>query len=112
MVEGRVYDYVERFVAARRKLKLLQDEHGNRLMLEDVPEKLRERKQERHGDAIQSLQALERAHILSTLDKVGWNRKRAAELLQISTTTLWRRLKEFGIETEVAVHGAKGGLHA
>jgi len=49
-------------------------------------------------EGIQSLQRLERRHILETLDRVGWNRKKAASLLQISTTTLWRRLKEFGIE--------------
>jgi DNA-binding NtrC family response regulator len=85
---------------------------GPRLLPEDFPERLRERKEEPRRDAIQSLQALERAHILTTLDKVGWNRKRAAELLQISTTTLWRRLKEFGIDGESALQGTKGGLHA
>jgi len=85
---------------------------GPRLLSEDFPERLRERKEEQRGNAIQSLQALERAHILTTLDKVGWNRKRAAELLQISTTTLWRRLKEFGLDGEAALQGAKGGLHA
>jgi DNA-binding NtrC family response regulator len=41
---------------------------------------------------------MERRHILETLEKVGWNRRRAADILQISTTTLWRRLKEFGID--------------
>jgi len=53
-----------------------------------------------HDDVhdIQSLPGLERRHILETLDRVGWNRKKAASLLKISTTTLWRRLKEFGIE--------------
>jgi two-component system nitrogen regulation response regulator NtrX len=49
--------------------------------------------------APESLPSLERRHILETLERVGWNRKLAAELLQISTTTLWRRLKEFGIDT-------------
>jgi len=46
----------------------------------------------------ESLPSLERRHILDTLERVGWNRKLAAEVLQISTTTLWRRLKEFGID--------------
>ena len=62
---------------------------------------MRERTPVREGETTFSLQVMERAHILSTLDRVDWNRKRAAELLQISTTTLWRRLKEFGIEKEV-----------
>jgi transcriptional regulator of acetoin/glycerol metabolism len=43
---------------------------------------------------------MERTHILNTLEQVKWNRKRAAALLQISTTTLWRRLKEFEIEMD------------
>jgi len=47
---------------------------------------------------IASLECVERNHILHTLEHVGWNRKRAAEILEISTTTLWRRLKEFGVE--------------
>ena len=43
---------------------------------------------------------VEREAIELMLQQTGWNRKRAAALLQISTTTLWRRLKEFGIETD------------
>ena len=50
---------------------------------------------------IASLECVERNHILHTLEHVGWNRKRAAEILEISTTTLWRRLKEFGVEGPV-----------
>jgi DNA-binding NtrC family response regulator len=50
----------------------------------------------------ESLPSIERRHIIETLEHVGWNRKRAAEILQISTTTLWRRLKEFGIDTHAS----------
>ncbi len=65
----------------------------------DLPQSVREPRREAAPEsAIQSLPGLERKHILETLDRVGWNRKRAAALLEISTTTLWRRLKEFGIE--------------
>ncbi len=75
---------------------------GTRITIEDLPVRMREVRPAVEGEAIHSLQAMERTHILNTLDKVGWNRKRAAELLQISTTTLWRRLKEFGIETDAS----------
>ena len=51
---------------------------------------------------VESLPVLERRHIIETLDRVGWNKKRAAELLEISTTTLWRRLKEFGVDATSA----------
>ncbi len=80
---------------------------GPRITLEDIPARLRSRPAEASPQAIQSLQSLERAHILRTLDQVGWNRKRAAELLEISTTTLWRRLKEFGIDGDRAASGAR-----
>jgi DNA-binding NtrC family response regulator len=71
---------------------------GASVTRDDLPARILERRAETGGEGIPSLRALERAHIIDTLEKVGWNRKRAAELLNISTTTLWRRLKEFGID--------------
>jgi DNA-binding NtrC family response regulator len=75
---------------------------GPRIGVEDLPHRLRERPVLLPAQPVQSLPSLEKRHILDTLDRVGWNRKRAANLLQISTTTLWRRLKEFGIDRERA----------
>lgn len=73
--------------------------HTARLGLLDLPDRLRAIEcDERAPGGVESLELLERRHILSTLERVGWSRKRAAEALQISTTTLWRRLKVFGIE--------------
>jgi transcriptional regulator of acetoin/glycerol metabolism len=40
---------------------------------------------------------VERVHILQTLERVGWNHSRAAEVLRIGRTTLWRKLKEYGL---------------
>jgi len=73
---------------------------GREIRVEDLPVRLKEESMVREGETIHSLQVMERSHILNTLEQVNWNRKRAAALLQISTTTLWRRLKEFGIETD------------
>jgi DNA-binding NtrC family response regulator len=42
---------------------------------------------------------LERAAILTTLERVGGNRRRAAERLAIGERTLYRKLKEYGIQT-------------
>jgi len=39
----------------------------------------------------------ERAHILQTLERFGRNHSGAAEALGIGRTTLWRKLKEYGI---------------
>ena len=44
------------------------------------------------------LEDMEREHILSTLDDLGWNQARAAEALGIARNTLWRKLKEYGIQ--------------
>ena len=44
------------------------------------------------------LDEMERAHILGTLEELGWNQARAAEILGIGRNTLWRKLKEYGIQ--------------
>lgn len=73
-----------------------------RLEPHDLPDRLHASERAvAENESLHSLQLLERRHILSTLERVGWSRKRAAEVLQISTTTLWRRLKVFGIEAVV-----------
>jgi two-component system, NtrC family, response regulator HydG len=41
----------------------------------------------------QSLQEVEERHIQAVLESVGGNRRKAAQLLGISSATLWRRLK-------------------
>jgi DNA-binding NtrC family response regulator len=45
-----------------------------------------------------SLADAERGHILQTLERFGRNHTGAAEALGIGRTTLWRKLKEYGIE--------------
>ena len=50
-----------------------------------------------HLPAEQGLAEVARVHILHTLERVGWNHSRAAEVLKIGRTTLWRRLKEYGL---------------
>ena len=48
--------------------------------------------------AEQTLGEAERAHIIQILERYGWNHSRAAEALGIGRTTLWRKLKEYGVE--------------
>jgi len=45
-----------------------------------------------------TLAETERDHILLTLERFGRNHSAAAEALGIGRTTLWRKLKEYGIE--------------
>jgi DNA-binding NtrC family response regulator len=55
-----------------------------------------------------SLAAVERAHILRVLEAVGWNKKEAAEVLQIGRATLYRKLAEYALD-ERREAGARGG---
>ena len=84
---------------------------ADRVLRTDLPTRILERRVELPATGIQSLRTLERTHIIDTLEKVGWNRKRAAELLNISTTTLWRRLKEFGIDGTAPNARSAGAAH-
>ena len=45
-----------------------------------------------------TLEELEKYYILIALEDHDWNQKKVSEVLDISTTTLWRKLKSYGIE--------------
>jgi DNA-binding NtrC family response regulator len=45
-----------------------------------------------------ALRDMERQQIINALDKTGWHRGKTAELLGISPSTLYRRLREYGLE--------------
>lgn len=55
---------------------------------------------EAEAASIRPLSEVERLHILETLDRLGGNRKAAAEALGIGENTLWRRLKSYGLVRE------------
>jgi len=49
-------------------------------------------------EPLRTLKDLEREAIEQALDRVGGNRRKAADILGISARTLYRKLKEFGLE--------------
>ena len=49
-------------------------------------------------DLRRAVRRFEREHIQRALIAAGWSRKDAARSLGISTTSLWRRMTELGIE--------------
>ena len=52
------------------------------------------------GGRLASLAESERAHIVRVLEAVRWNKKQAAEILEISRGTLYRKILEYGLESE------------
>ncbi len=74
----------------------------NVIMPNDLPESIQE-SQNRTPDTEEilegkTLEELEKHYILKTLEKHSWNQKKVSEVLNVSTTTLWRKLKTYGIE--------------
>jgi DNA-binding NtrC family response regulator len=52
------------------------------------------------GDHVPSLDELERTHILRVLELCDGQKAKAAALLRINRTTLWKKLRQYGIESE------------
>ncbi len=50
------------------------------------------------GPATGSLRDVERQQILSALEQTGWHRGKTAEILGISPSTLYRRLRDYNLE--------------
>jgi DNA-binding NtrC family response regulator len=50
------------------------------------------------GDRLESLTAMERRHIARVLERAGRNKGLAAQILDIPRTTLWRKLKQYGLD--------------
>ena len=46
-----------------------------------------------------ALRDVEKQQIINALEKTGWHRGKTAELLGISSSTLYRRLREYDLET-------------
>jgi DNA-binding NtrC family response regulator len=54
------------------------------------------------GTRIPSLREAERTHIMRVLESVRWNKKQAAQILEISRGTLYRKIQEYGLESVVS----------
>jgi DNA-binding NtrC family response regulator len=61
-------------------------------------------------ERLSSLRETERAHIVRVLDSVGWNKKEAAEILEISRGTLYRKITDYGLEPARTVMHQSGSL--
>jgi two-component system response regulator AtoC len=70
---------------------------GTSIRLRELPPEISQKSRQRTpGDSL-DLQALERATIERALERFRGNRREAAEALKISTVTLWRKMKQYGL---------------
>jgi DNA-binding NtrC family response regulator len=65
----------------------------------DLPPEVTQTSRTRAGDDTLDLKEQERVMIERALERFGGNRRKAADALKISTVTLWRRMKQFGISS-------------
>ena len=71
---------------------------GEQLNLKDLPDRVRPKLPEATGFPVGiTMKELEEQAIRKTLEQVGGNRKRAAEVLGIGLRTLHRKLREYGM---------------
>jgi transcriptional regulator with PAS, ATPase and Fis domain len=70
---------------------------GSVILPEDLPPVVLGKPEAGAGARARTLADVEKVHILATLHEHGWNQARAAEELGVSRSTLWRKLREYGI---------------
>jgi DNA-binding NtrC family response regulator len=70
---------------------------GSSIKVRELPPEVSQQSRSRPADDSLDLKAQERALIERALDRYRGNRKQAAEALKISTVTLWRKMKDYGL---------------
>ena len=71
---------------------------GSSIKVRELPPEVSQLTRLSRSDDSLDLKAQERALIERALDRCRGNRKQAAEALNISTVTLWRKMKEYGLD--------------
>ena len=71
--------------------------HGSTITLRELPPEVSQRKKSAPSGDPLDLRSQERDLIRRALDRFKGNRKRTAEALNISTVTLWRKMKEYDL---------------
>ena len=73
--------------------------NGPTIRVRELPPELTQKSKARPGDDTLDLQEQERVMIERALERFQGNRKKAAEALKISTVTLWRKMKQYGLSS-------------
>jgi DNA-binding NtrC family response regulator len=71
---------------------------GQKLTVEDLPPRLRQLSlQDSFEEVLLPFDEVEKRYISNVLSKTGYNIKAACTILQMSRTTLWRRIKKYAL---------------
>jgi DNA-binding NtrC family response regulator len=73
--------------------------NGPSIRVRELPPEVTQKPRARPGDDTLDLQEQERVMIERALERFQGNRKKAAEALKISTVTLWRKMKQYGLSS-------------
>ena len=78
--------------------------HGTRIELDHLPKELRnghlKREASKGHSVAKPLATSEENAIRTALEEHGWNRSTTAAYLSINTSTLWRKMKKYGIKQD------------
>jgi DNA-binding NtrC family response regulator len=71
----------------------------DQIRVQDLPDDLQQLEFDTlEGAGLQTLEELEKRHIAKVLEKTGYNKGLTAQILNLPRTTLWRKLKAYGLE--------------
>jgi DNA-binding NtrC family response regulator len=71
---------------------------GETLQVRDLPSDLRQLSFDSiEGEGLVSLEEMERRYIARVLERTGYNKGLSAQILDLPRTTLWRKLKQYGL---------------
>ena len=73
--------------------------NGPTIRVRELPPEVTQKSRIRSGDDTLDLQEQERVMIERALERFQGNRKQAADALKISTVTLWRKMKQYGLSS-------------
>jgi DNA-binding NtrC family response regulator len=71
----------------------------DQIRVQDLPEDLQQLEFDTlEGAGLQTLEDVEKRHIVKVLEKTGYNKRLTAQVLNLPRTTLWRKLKAYGLD--------------
>jgi DNA-binding NtrC family response regulator len=68
------------------------------IRIEDLPQDLQKLEfNTLEGEGLLALEEMEKHHIAKVLDKTGYNKSLSSKILNLPRTTLWRKMKKYGL---------------